>query len=433
MTHPTLAARIVAGLLTFLPLGCSEMPSKPMYRQLEASRAGATQWGVVIGSIADSAAGGPVNLTDSAATIACDLNQLGLTWVRVDAGDGTGDLSAYQKFVTVAHAHGVNVLVLVHPDNRTCAASDASCGAASAWAGGYVAKVNHLIDAVFTGASAADAYEIGNEPNDGQSHISPTSFAFLLDAVWQGVKKAPHASAFLVVSGGVYNTYVDEVAWWTPFFNALPSEQPWDVFAIHPYDSASYGPNRDLSSWAARVASSVGDIQARLSGLYGHPSRIWATEVGFSSASSGEDSAGDDDAQATAFAAADDALRGVTEVAFWYDYRDDEAGPGSENKVFGIRRTSANQYSAKPLYGAIALAFKAPGDPEACGAPDAGTEAGVANGCVTPNGRIVQDGFYCGGEIGEPYPTFTYVCYDMGILYAVRDCSTCPGTPCVNP
>ncbi len=430
MDLSTSTARLLACLSTSGLLACSSGASEPAQRTTSADRSGGgTQWGAVLGSVRDATAGGPINVSDTPDAIACDYAQLGLSWVRVDIGDGTGDLSPFTTFVSIAHARGIRVLLLVHPDDRACEVNDASCGDVNAWAGAYVGRINQLVDGVFTGAVSADAYEIGNEPNGGQSHITPTSFAFLLNAVWQGVKKAPHASSFQIVSGGLLNTYTTE-SWWQSFLAALPSEQPWDVFAIHPYDKYSYA-GRDVSAWAADVSSTVGALQGALSAQYGHPSRLWATEVGFSSAPSGDDSAGDESGQSATFAGVDAALSGITEVAFWYDYRDDEPGPSTENNVFGVRHASASGYRPKPLYGAIAQALGAPGDPNACYFPQGSPTPAPPSPTPTPGpGPTPQPSAAACGQLAAQSGWQSPLCDQgsgicEGAGSATSDCSLC--------
>lgn len=52
-----------------------------------------------------------------------------------------------------------------------------------------------------------------------------------------------------------------------------------------------------------------------------------------------------------------------------------------------------------------------------------------APGCVVPNG-VVQDGLYCGSQLGEANANDTYVCLIEGLLIDKGACATCPGTPC---
>ncbi len=380
-------------------------------------------WGTALGWIDRDAWGGPINIARHADQIACDIRSVGLTWVRVDVGahDGDADMNAVRDFIGQMHDRGGKVLVLVNGESFLPGNVDPldPGGETRAWADAYVARMNRLIDSELTGRSRADAYEIGNEWNSTLP-VSPSADAYLLDRVWREVKLPHGGGAPLIVSGGTlearidasYDGNGDPARWWSGLFAALGRlravgrARPWDAFGVHPYNGREYRTLKDNlvtwtradEAWKNSVLKDLGDLQGGLSAIYGGPSPLWATEVGWSSSTTHPLCPGDTppdgwgaaasnpDEQANTFGLADQVLSGNVDVAFWYTYRDDEyVCPGGQNFVNGMRQNSGAGYARKPLYSRIAARFGKSGD-GACygGAPSAGAK-------FCPEGSVPRD------------------------------------------
>jgi hypothetical protein len=382
--RPFLAVLSCAALVA---MGCSSVVEDEADQAASAQTDGSREsgWGVVLGGITHSSSVSPINAKERPSAIACDLAQLGSGWVRVDAGLGNGDLSGLQSFIPQAHARGLKVLVLVHPGNFSAGSVDVKSPAPplQGWVDAYVSRLRTLMSSTLTGAARADAYEIGNEPNGGQSDINAGAFAVLHDRVYRSLR-AGRPNAPLIVSGGILNVWVGQ-PWWQSFFYHLKlmrdegAPRPWDAFAIHPYHSDTY--RRDgAAAWTSVTRKNIGELQSNLTRIYGEPSRLWVTEIGWGSSRtlqngkySGDHSptAASQADQAELFERADDTLRDLVDLSFWYVYRDDEPEPGTEHSTMGLRRNAGGGYAPKALYSRMAQRLGGGGSSEACYAPAA--------------------------------------------------------------
>jgi hypothetical protein len=274
-----------------------------------------------------------------------DLAQLGVGWVRVDAGHGDGDLTGVRRFISRAHARGLKVLVLVHPGSFSASSVDVKNPAPplQSWVNRYVATLRRLLDVTLTGTARPDALELGNEPNMAQSDINAGAFAVLHDRVWRNVR-AGRANPPFIVSGGVLNVWVGQ-PWWRSFFYLLElmrkagGPRPWDAVAIHPYHADTYR-RHGAAEWSTVTRRNIRDLQSNLTRIYGGPSRLWVTEIGWASSRTKSDgsfageyhpSAASQREQAELMTRADNTLSDLVDVTFWYVYRDDEPGPGTEH------------------------------------------------------------------------------------------------------
>ncbi|MEP7119809.1 MAG: hypothetical protein ABJE95_02820 [Byssovorax sp.] len=326
-------------------------------------RGGRPMWGVVSGGIARRTVNGTAiahNLLDEPERVACDMRrQLGFEWMRLDVDHNTDATpEELREIIRRAHARSLKVMVLAHPGREDAAASH------QGWVDSYTGKLNALIDDVFTGDAVADAYELGNEPNDADHEgASPVGYADLLVKVWKGVKSKARANPPFIVSGGILSTYFypgnpSGESWWTDFMAALPPGQaPWDAFGVHPYNPYSYseGEPRNRAMWRQRTHESIHRIQAYFRDVKGYGRQsLWATEVGFRSTQGGINDSVDEADQASLFSYVDDTLAGDdadnhVDHAFWYAYRDNE-GVDSEKAddkgSWGLRHDSASAQHA---------------------------------------------------------------------------------------
>ncbi len=375
---------LVCGLVFVVACSSSPAPDEIAHSESAATvRPGRPSWGLVLGGITHSSSVNPWNATDRAEAIACDITQLGSAWVRVDAGYGTGDLTGIKRFIPQAHARGLKVLVLVHPGNFDTPAVNVTAPAqdVTTWTSSYVKRLGALIDHELTGAARADAYEIGNEPNGGQSNINAGAFAVLEDRVWREVR-GTRSNPPLIVAGGPLGVWIGQ-PWWQSYFYHLDllrkagRARPWDVFAIHPYHSDTYRV-QGAEAWSTVTKKNIGELQTKLTQMYGSPSKLWVTELGWDSSrtlSNGQPveswapAAASEAEQADLFGRADDTFAGLVDVAFWYVYRDDEPEPGTEHSKKGVRKSSMGAYAPKLLYASMASRLGGNGDAAACWDP----------------------------------------------------------------
>ncbi|WP_224241012.1 hypothetical protein [Hyalangium gracile] len=292
----------------------------------------------------------------------CEFSNLGAKWIRIEADVPGVDADTYRRIVQKAHAKNIKVVVVVPA--RYCGGTTQA--EIDAFTSGYVTHLNELATTIFTGTAAADAYEIGNEPNvtenlcpDGVSRfrVAPNAFAWLQRQAWNW--KTGNGRAELLISGGVLNTYTTE-PFWTPFFTSaaftgFPGSRPFDFFGIHPYNPANMDVNcinagytTCFTGWKNSVKNGLVTVANRVNTATGTTgSKLFATEFGFQVVS-GNSCTGVDNCTlvnslptgsppylqlAAAMAAAGDALvqSNVTPNAIWYDYRDDAV------EGFGLR------------------------------------------------------------------------------------------------
>lgn len=383
-------------------------------------------WGVVLGHVVDRASGGPVNLADAADPIACDLHTLGARWVRLEVNRGE-DGASYGPFAARARARGVKVMLLRQPDAYRCAVADDAC--VDAWAGAYAAEVGPLLD-----VTHADALEIGNEPN-GEYPIAAGAFARLVERTWRDAKPSHRGVTF--VSGGILNAYPDAEPFTQAFIDALSpaASAPFDAFGIHPYNP--YDVSAGGEAWLRSVRDGLTSITSRLASKFGAAPPLWATEVGFASKRASTNVVGSEAAQATTFDLADRALSGLVERAFWYDYRDDEPGPGTQGFTFGLRASSSEGYRAKPLYGVVASRLGGAGESARCyDAPSPAPSNATSGGGDTGGGSAATGAPSCGllaGQRGWGDPLCDNgngICEGSG--EATSDCQRCCDTTTVH-
>jgi hypothetical protein len=310
--------------------------------------------GLSFGSI-DPTAIQPLNAY--AENAVCELTNMGSKWIRIVV-DSPGSMNVAANRRVVEKAKEKNIKVLVTVAARYCGA-DNDQTQIDAFTSGYINDLNLLATNVFTGAAAVDAYEIGNEPNltesscpDGASRfrVAPNAFAWLLRRAWQW--KTDNGRTELIVSGGLFNTYLSEPYWSGLFasaaFTGFPGSRPFDYFGIHPYNNAYLDTNCIASgsttcfyTWKTKTA----DTTLKNTGLKSVANRVnlatgttgtqlFATEFGFQLRICNTDNCVLNTYQMSAgYHAAGEALvnSGVTPLAIWNSYRDEGADR------FGIR------------------------------------------------------------------------------------------------
>ena len=319
--------------------------------------------GVTLGLGAGNILGdGEQPLSVYADNVFCEYSNMGAKWIRLEAGSASIDVVTYQRIVQKAKAKGIKVLVVVP---ASYCGVDSDQAQVDAFTTAYVSHLNELATNVFIGPAAADAYEIGNEPNfqeascaDGVSRarVSPNAFGWLLRRVWQW--KTANARAESIVSGGMFNTYTTTEPYWNALFasggfTGFPGSRPFDYFGIHPYNNdyldtvcIDTESSTCFYNWKVKTASGLKAVANRVNtGTGTTGTKLFATEFGFQLAICNTDNCVRNTYQMSAgFHAAGEALvnSGVTPFAIWTSYRDD----GSEH--FGLRGTWDSEFFTYP-------------------------------------------------------------------------------------
>jgi hypothetical protein len=333
----------------------TEDPSEPQFLEVAEQEAltGVTL-GISLGSIN---AGAIQPLNTYAENAVCELENMGSKWIRVVVDSpGSVNAAAYRRVVEKAKAKNIKVLVTVPA--RYCDA-DNDQAQIDAFTTAYVNDLAALATNVFSGTAAVDAFEIGNEPNVTDTgcpdqvsrfRVAPNAFAWLQRRAWQW--KTSNGRAELLVSGGLFNTYLAEPYWASLFnsaaFKNFPGSRPFDYFGIHPYNNAyidtacvDSGSTTCFYPWKTKTA----DVTLKSTGLKSVASRVntatgttgsqlFATEFGFQLAICNTDNCVlNTYQQSAAYHAAGEALvnSGVTPLAIWNSYRDE----GTDR--FGLR------------------------------------------------------------------------------------------------
>jgi len=321
--------------------------------------------GLSFGSI-DPTANLPLNAY--AENAVCELTNMGSKWIRIVV-DSPGSINVAANRRVVEKAKEKNIKVLVTVPARYCD-SDTDQTQIDAFTSAYMNDLNLLATNVFTGTAAVNAYEIGNEPNvtgtscpDGVSRfrVAPNAFAWLLRRSWQW--KTANGRAELLISGGMFNTYLSEPYWSSLFassaFKAFPGSRPFDYFGIHPYNNAYLdtaciqdGLTTCFYNWKVKTAdvdpppnpnypptdprhnlppkfTGLGGVAYRVNEATGTTgTQLFATEFGFQLAICNTDNCVlNTYQQAAGYHAAGEALVNskVTPLAIWNGYRDEGA------------------------------------------------------------------------------------------------------------
>lgn len=358
--------------LALLPLlaacggGTDSAPPAPASETGTRSAAvlGANRFGLVTGGIYNTGAQ-PLSDATSRSKFFCEMRQLNVKWLRIEAAWPNVSTTTYQQIVSDAHANGLQVLVLyTHP--QFC--GDPNSGASrDAYISDYVNnKVAWWTFNVFNGtyngwSTKADAIEVMNEPNitqtcpDGSSRfrVEPNTFAWAVRRVKEW--KQANGRSELVVSGGILNTYTTE-SFWPGLFNsgaltAYKGNPPWDYFGIHPYNPWSYdwtclnngGGSACFGDWntgyKATLRTGLQTVASKLNTAAGVTNtRLFVTEFGFQdrgSVTAPDNSVRNEAevAEAMRISAESFGDSGVVDYALWYTYRNHFDGSGN----FGLR------------------------------------------------------------------------------------------------
>lgn len=231
-----------------------------------------------------------------------EFSNIGVRWIRINADVATTTPTIYRRIIEKAHGKNIQALVVVPA--QYCG-SDTNQTGIDAFTTEYVNHLNDLALNIFTGTGAADAFEIGHQPNVSEStcpdgvtrpRVSPNAFAWLLRRVWEW--KQANGRPELIVSGGLKNVYTSE-----PYWNALVASQafivssgppvvrirPFDFFGVHPYNNANMdyacinaGYTTCFTYWKASVKNGLQSAASRMNTATGTTdTRLWATEFGF--------------------------------------------------------------------------------------------------------------------------------------------------------
>eukprot|EP01100_Stratorugosa_tubuloviscum_P006985 TRINITY_DN294_c1_g1_i1.p1 TRINITY_DN294_c1_g1~~TRINITY_DN294_c1_g1_i1.p1 ORF type:complete len:369 (-),score=187.98 TRINITY_DN294_c1_g1_i1:52-1158(-) len=320
------------------------------------------EYGIVSGGIYTA---GPQSMVQNGQNIACEFQQLGARWVRIESDWAGVSVQDYQKIVSTLKQTSLKVVVIV--GTRFCS-SDTDTAAIDNWISSFLNHLNYLATQVFVGSATVDAFELANEPNifesgcgDGVARyrVSPNAFAYLCRRTMEW--KQSNNIKQLIISGGILNTYTTE-DFWGQFYNSgaffsYPGSAPFDYFGVHPYDSFSIdqncvnsGSTSCFSSWSSTVKSNLITIVSQLNAVTKTSStKLFITEFGWQLPAYGSCSANsncviNENQVASGMVAAANAFGGAGNVqtAIWYDYRDDI------NEKFGLRSNwTGYNYPAK--------------------------------------------------------------------------------------
>lgn len=362
-------------------------------------------------------------LQSSMDSFASELGRLGAQWIRMEAGWPGTSADVYRTIVQKAHARGVKVLVVVPhgivlgpgADPNLVCAKDDNPASIDAFTSAYVKALDGLANDTFAGA-LPDAWEILNEPNDSgcstdNQRMGGNATAWLVRRVWEW--KTQKGRKELIVSPGVLATYFDaaDQPWWKAYLGSpawAAGPRPFDYFGIHPYDMFSYSRaciesrkdcNGSFQTWSDQVRDRLIRLRAKVDQITGgKDTPMFATEFGWQSRSDCGET--DSCVNGTALSAAGmgatvEAMRGVVEIALWYDYRNDKSGG------FGLRAgydKDQGLYPAKrDMWNTFATLAGGPG-----GNPNAPWSASPP---VTPPNACTVDPeikIDCGPAVGRP-------------------------------
>ncbi len=359
-----------------------------------------------------------------------ELGRLGARWIRMEANWQDTPPEVYRSIVQKAHEHNISVVVVVPhtivktvPDPRPnsaglpelyCAKDD-NTQDIDFFTTAYVSALDKLASETFSGA-LPDAWEITNEANDegcgtDQRRVGGNALAWLLQRVWKW--KTEKNRYELIISGGVLGTYYDSPTevWWKSYLSSgawAAGPRPFDYFGIHPYDQHTYsrdciesrapGCAGSITEWAEGVRGRLKGLRTKLDSITkSSGTKLFVTEFGWQTKPGCglKDNCFNSSAlTAAGMGATMEAMRGLVDVALWYDYRDD---PGQS---FGLRGPwDGGRYPAKrDLWNLFATLGGGPG-----GNPDAPWSASPPpktppRACeVDP--EIVID---CGPAVGRP-------------------------------
>ncbi|MCC6747836.1 MAG: hypothetical protein IT371_09280 [Deltaproteobacteria bacterium] len=131
--------------------------------------------------------------------------------------------------------------------------------------------------------------------------------------------------------------------------HGLADGLPTDIVSIHAYGNTARAPwEPGYQFKASTLEDGLADfLRARFAD--GRPAigdrPVWITEVGYGLNTFTREERGDLQARALRHAFQTFARYPSVTAAFWYSYRDDEAGPGSEGHRYGLRYNSARGFA----------------------------------------------------------------------------------------
>ncbi len=338
--------------------------------------------GVVSGRIyADLAANAPARLRDLAA--------LGVRVLRIEIERDT-PWSQYQTLATAAAAAGIELLALISAQSTAAGTPKPMAGDRAAFDATFVPAFLAALDATLAKLPTVRFVEVWNEPDvyEFQPMYSWSAAAgcgalegayrypLLVTRVFETIhqrrlagKPTPQVVGFDVSRGddsclrGVLfdsEPVQNHRKYYRPA-RGLADGLPVDIVSLHGYGNAGKAPWETGYTYAggtfadgvdAILGSTFADGKAVFAAT-----PLWLTEVGYglnTFAGRADPAATQRDAVTSVFATL--AARPKVTAAFWYDYRDDEPGPGSEGNSCGLRYPSTKGFAAHPAYEAYQAA-----------------------------------------------------------------------------
>ncbi len=305
-----------------------------------------------------------------------DLAALGVRVIRIEIERGT-PWADYVTIVNAAREAGIEVLAVVSRTSLPLSTPGPLAGTITEFDEVFVPAYQAAIDETISRLDV-DFVEIWNEPDVYEfapmygltpgcvRDVGATRYALLATRVFETLderRRAGMATPTMVAFGvsrqddGCLREALFDAA---PIRNhrlgyrpahALADGPPTDIVGMHGYGNSGKSPSENGYTYSGGTFAT--GVEELLAATYadGRPivgtTPIWYTEVGYSLHTIG----GDDPAtrQGDALTTVFDVLRAHPQVtaAFWYDYRDDEAG-GVER--CGLRGASATGFTPHPSY-----------------------------------------------------------------------------------
>ena len=303
-----------------------------------------------------------------------------VSWARIEASRGAFRWGGMDRWVAAATRNDLEIIALVGDPPAWATPAWNVAPTSGAPRADFANFVRRLVERYGTNGAFWRAhpglnpvpiryYDIWNEPYVSRfwSHRfpDPAGYARMFKAVVQAARPADPRARFLLEA----DTRVIETGWpWRPFlsamFDAVPDlgEYAYAV-SVHPYQGDGGSPrtcSRPRPSrgvehdWRATVLQfcRIEDTRRILDARGAHDTRIWITEIGWSTAPRGARRVSQG-RQATYVREVFDLLRthsGLVAGVVWYEYQGPERDPGRDDDFFGLVRPDG---TPKPAWDAF--------------------------------------------------------------------------------